>query len=122
WAVRFPIFVYTTYDDYTRHGAPPGTGGVTNPEHILGKTKKVTIFQIKHDFRTSKNRGGGSDHDVWKYGIESVLPHELTHTVLIEFFGGQKTPQWLHEAVAGRFEQTRDHYGEAARLSRQVVA
>jgi hypothetical protein len=42
--------------------------------------------------------------------------------VINEFFGGQETPRWLHEAVAGRFEQTRDHYGEAARLARSVVA
>jgi hypothetical protein len=28
----------------------------------------------------------------------------------------------MHEAVAGRFEQTRDHYGEAARLARFAVA
>ena len=56
------------------------------------------------------------------YGVESVLPHELTHAIVNEFFAGRRAPQWLQEAIAGRFEQTRDHYGEAARLARRVVA
>lgn len=123
WAVRFPILVYTTVDDYNKHGGPEGSGGVTFA-HVTGKTQAIIIFQLKPDFSQSGNRGGGrgSGNSLWKYGIESVLPHELTHAVINEFFSSRKVPQWLHEAVAGRFEQTRDHYGEAARLSRKVVA
>lgn len=128
WAVRFPILVYSSAQDYQQHGGPAGSGGVTFPE-ITGRTQAIVFFQLKPDFgRSGKSSGGssraggGSGQEVWKYGIESVLPHELTHAVIIEFFGAQKTPQWLHEAVAGRFEQTRDHYGEAGRLARKVVA
>ncbi len=129
WAVRFPILVYSSIEDYTQHGGPEGTGGVTMG-HVTGKTQAILLFQLKPQFEQSRQgrggsrRGGGgsSGAEVWKYGIESVLPHELTHAVINEFFGGQEVPQWLHEAVAGRFEQTRDHYGEAARLARKVVA
>ena len=126
WAVRFPILVYTTVEDYQQHGGPAGSGGVTY-RHLTGKTQAIILFQLKPDFSrsTTSRRGGGTvsgAREVWRYGIESVLPHELTHAVINEFFGGQPTPQWLHEAVAGRFEQTRDHYGEAARLARKVVA
>ncbi len=126
WAVRFPILVYTTIDDYNKHGGPQGSGGVTYG-HITGKTQAIVLFQLKPDFgKGGGNRrsggGGGAGKELWKYGIESVLPHELTHAVINEFFSSRKVPQWLHEAMAGRFERTRDHYGEAARLSRKVVA
>jgi tetratricopeptide (TPR) repeat protein len=128
WAVRIPILVYSTVEDYVEHGGPQGTGGVTLG-HLTGKTEAILLFQLKPDFSRNREsggqRGGGGrsrGSDIWKYGIESVLPHELTHAVINEFFGGQETPQWLHEAVAGRFEQTRKHYSEAARLARQVVA
>ncbi len=112
WAVRFPIFVYTTQDDYIKHGGPKGSGGVTM-RHVTGKTQSILLYQIR-----GSGRGGG----IWRYGIESVLPHELTHAILNEFFAGHRPPQWLHEAVAGRFEQTREHYAEAARLARGVMA
>lgn len=120
WAVRFPILVYRDASDYQQHGGPENTGGVTIP-HITGKTQVIILYQLRSSSGGRSGRGS-SGATVWKYGIESVLPHELTHAVINEFFGGQQIPQWLHEAVAGRFEQTRDHYGEAARLARKVVA
>lgn len=118
WAVRFPIFVYTTEQDYVQHGAPAGSHGVTFG-HATGKSTKIMIFQIRPE--DERGRGGGGDKP-YKYALESILPHELTHAVINEFFGRQEIPQWLHEAVAGRFEQTRNHNYEAARLARQVVA
>lgn len=124
WAVRFPILVYTTLDDYQKHGGPVGSGGVTY-RHVTGKTQAIVLYQLQSPSRSGSGRrggGGGRGQEIWKYGIESVLPHELTHAVINEFFSSRKVPQWLHEAVAGRFEQTRDHYGEAARLSRKIVA
>lgn len=124
WAVRFPILVYQSARDYQQHGGPAGTAGVTM-SHVTGKTQLILLFQLKPDFSSegsNRSSRGRSSGEVWKYGIESVLPHELTHAVLNEFFAGRRPPQWLHEAVAGRFEQTRDHYGEAARLARKVVA
>jgi hypothetical protein len=123
WAVRFPIIIYQNESDYQSHGGPVGSGGVTMG-HVTGKTRAIILFQQKPNWaRGGPGSGGASGGtEIWKYGLESVLPHELTHAVVNEFFGGQETPQWLHEAIAGRFEQTRDHYGEAARLARKVVA
>ena len=122
WAVRFPILVYQDVNDYQQHGGPKNTGGVTLG-YVTGKTQAIILFQLRPSFgKKSNSRASSRGTTVWKYGVESVLPHELTHAVINEFFGGQKIPQWLHEAVAGRFEQTRDHYGEAARLARKVVA
>ena len=122
WAVRFPILVYSSLDDYQRHGGLAGSVGATMG-HVTGQTQAILLFQLTPQFdRGASRRPGTSGGGIWKYGIESVLPHELTHAVINEFFGGQETPRWLHEAVAGRFEQTRDHYGEAARLARKVVA
>lgn len=117
WPLRIPILVYTTRTDYEQHGGPRGSGGVTM-SHVTGKTQVILLYQLADRVRTGRSSGGG----IWKYGIESVLPHELTHAVVNEFFAGQRAPRWLHEAIAGRFEQTRDHYGEAARLARKVVA
>jgi len=125
WAVRFPILVYTTEADYQQHGAPAGSHGVTLG-HVTGKTQAIVLFQLRPEgrrgSRSGGSRGGGGGTQVYKYAVESILPHELTHAVINEFFGSQEIPRWLHEAVAGRFEQTRDHYGEAARLARKVVA
>ena len=125
WAVRFPILVYQSESDYQSHGGPVGSGGVTYG-HVTGRTQAIVLFQLKPSWAkggpSEQGRSSSGGQEIWKYGLESVLPHELTHAVINEFFGGQEIPRWLHEAVAGRFEQTRDHYGEAARLSRKVVA
>lgn len=118
WPLRIPILVYTTRADYEQHGGPKGSGGVTM-SHVTGKTQVILLYQLADRTRSGRGAQGGG---IWKYGIESVLPHELTHAVVNEFFAGQRPPRWLHEAIAGRFEQTRDHYGEAARLARKVVA
>ncbi len=125
WAARIPILIYRDVSDYQRHGGPVGSGGVTIGHPLSGHTQVIILFQLKPNFSQSRGRGGGggrSGNEIWKYGIESVLPHELTHAVVNEFFAGNPTPRWMHEAIAGRFEQTRDHYGEAARLARKVVA
>lgn len=113
WAVRFPILVYKDKADYDSHSKIKGSGGVTF-SHISGKTTAILIYQ-------NGNSGGGGSN-LCKYCIESVLPHELTHAVINEFFQGRSAPRWLHEAIARRFEQTRDHYEQTARLARKVVA
>lgn len=114
WAVRFPILCYSTHSQYaSQGGAPPSSHGVTQGS-ITGRTANIKIFQLDPE--------EGHQGELYKYAIESILPHELTHAMLNEFFGGRRPPQWLHEAVAGRFEQTREHYTEAAKMARAVVA
>lgn len=119
WGFRVPIFCYATRDDYqSQGGGSAGSGGHTMPDALLGRSVHVAIFH-----RTEiENEDGRKEDVMYKYAINSILFHELTHVMIIEFFGGQEVPQWLHEAVAGRMELTRDHYLEAARLARAVVA
>ncbi len=117
WSFRLPIMVYKDEADYISvGGAPQGSHGVTSGD-FLGRSRWVKIFQLIELRAPDKS----TRITVYKYAIDSILYHELTHAMLNEFFGNE-TPQWLHEAVAGRLEQTRDHYGEAARLARAVVA
>jgi len=118
WSSRVPILVYPNRDDYVNVGrAPASSAGVTFPT-LHGKTNRVIIYH-----RTEIEDANGREEEVmWKYAIDGILPHELTHVMIIEFFGGQETPSWLHEAVAERMSQMRKHYLEAARLARAVVA
>jgi tetratricopeptide (TPR) repeat protein len=122
WAVRIPILVYPTQQDYFKHGGPPGSSGVAF-HNISGQTEAILLYQLAPGSRGSSGRRPGRDggRKLWDYGIQSVLPHELTHAMINEFFAGRTAPRWLQEAVAGRFEQTRDHFGEAARLGRKIV-
>ena len=75
WAARFPILVYSSRDDYQQHGGPAGSGGVTMG-HVTGKTQAILLFQLTPQFdRGAWRRSITSDKGIWKYGIESVLPH-----------------------------------------------
>lgn len=117
WAFRLPILIYKDEADYISVGhAPAGSHGVAAPD-FFGRTELIRLFQLLE----IQKPDGGRETVMYKYAIESILYHELTHAILFEFFG-LETPQWLHEAVAGRMEQTRAHYEEAARLARAVVA
>lgn len=117
WAIHVPLFVFQNEEAYISVGGnPEGSHGVTKGTQV-GRTREVSLFQLIEIEDADRNR----HIVVYRYALESILPHELTHMVLNEFFG-LETPQWLHEAVAGRMEQTREHYLEAARLSRAVVA
>lgn len=118
WGFRLPILCYATEDDYLSvGGAPGGSHGVTSGS-IVGRSRYIMIF---HRLEI-EDEGGRKEEVMYKYAINSILFHELTHVMINEFFGGQQIPQWLHEAVAGRMELKRDHYLEAARLARAVVA
>ncbi|GMU38431.1 MAG: tetratricopeptide repeat protein [Phycisphaerae bacterium] len=117
WSFRLPILVYKDEADYIGvGGAPQGSHGVTSAQ-FFGRSNIIMLFQLVEVQNPDRSRRTV----MYKYAIDSILYHELTHAMLNEFFG-LETPQWLHEAVAGRMEQTRDHYLEAARLARAVVA
>ena len=57
WAVRFPILVYTTEQDYQQHGGPAGSHGVTM-RHLTGKTQVIVLFQLQPAQRGG--RGGSA--------------------------------------------------------------
>lgn len=118
WAIRVPIFMYADHDDYVKVGRNnPRSGGVTWQDHS-GRTTKIAIFQLFPEEvveeRGYKNRVSQN--------LEDVLPHELTHMVINEFFGAQKIPRWMHEAFAQQMEQSRKQYEEAAKLAQDAVA
>ncbi len=118
WAFRVPVLVYKDIEDYWNvGGAPRGSAGVTASDHI-GRSRIVMLYQNSDEddqkYRYSTNPVMGN--------IEDVLPHELTHVVINEFFGAQKIPRWLHEAFARQMEQNRPDYKEAATLARDAVA
>ncbi|MCH7701416.1 MAG: tetratricopeptide repeat protein [Planctomycetes bacterium] len=121
WGFRVPVLVYPTHDEYVSvGGAPASSAGVTFGNRLHGRTSKVMIYHLT-EIKEEGERGRG-ETVMYKYAIDGILPHELTHVMINEFFGGQDTPQWLHEAVAERMAQMRKHYLEAARLARAVVA
>ncbi|MCH7813415.1 MAG: tetratricopeptide repeat protein [Planctomycetes bacterium] len=118
WAFRVPIFVYANRDDYVKVGGWPAQSiGATYATH-LGRSGKVGLFQISS---AEEMESTGAKNPV-SHNIEDVLPHELTHVVLYEFFGAQKVPKWLHEAFARQMEQNRKDYEEAAVLAQDAVA
>ena len=109
WARRVPVVIYETKDDYVSKGGwPAASAGVTRSDH-LGRSDAVALYLMR-------------DGAVYEHAIIGVLPHELTHVVINEFFGAQDTPRWLHEAIARRMEQDRRHYAMAARVGRDAVA
>lgn len=110
WAFRVPVLIYKDHNDYVSVGGnPASSGGVTFSNH-LGKSTRVSLFLL------------GENNQIDRTNLEETLPHELTHVVVNEFFGAQEIPRWLHEALARRMEQTRNHYEEAAKTGRDVVA
>jgi|GEM_PF-5594856 len=119
WALNIPLLVYHDQPAYSSvGGAGEGSGGVTIPERgLTGRTAMIMLFQLEE----FKDEDGDTYTGIYKYAIESILTHELTHMMLIEFFGFE-APMWMHEACAVRLEQTREHYWDAARLARAVVA
>lgn len=109
WARRVPILIYKNHQDYVSVGHnPDASAGVTAPDH-LGRASYVALYM-------ENDAGDDENH------LIGTLPHELTHVVIVEFFGAQDTPRWLHEAIARRMEQNRKHYEEAAKTGRDVVA
>ena len=118
WAFRLPILIYANHDDYVSVGGNPAwSGGVTYQDHS-GRTARVAIPQAYAKETIEKLKAKNSV----SYNLEDVLPHELTHMVINEFFGAQEIPMWLHEAFARQMEQNRDDYAEAAELARDAVA
>ncbi|MCP4248277.1 MAG: tetratricopeptide repeat protein [bacterium] len=118
WAFRVPIFVYADHDDYVKVGGwPAQSGGATFSTH-LGRSGRVGLYQVSSAESIEANEAKNSV----SHNIEDVLPHELTHVVLYEFFGAQPVPKWLHEAFARQMEQNRKDYEEAAVLAQDAVA
>ena len=111
WVLHVPVVVYKNHSDYVQKGGFPNwSAGVTMTNPYTGAPKLIALYML--------NKDGELDRD----SVEGTLPHELTHMVLHEFFGGAEIPRWLDEGMAQRMEQTRDHYIEAAKIGRDAIA
>jgi len=118
WAIRVPILIYANHDDYVKVGGnPASSGGVTYQDHS-GRTARIAIPQLYDEETVKRLKAKNSV----SYNLEDVLPHELTHMVLNEFFGAQEIPRWLHEAFARQMEQNRQDREAAANLAVDAVA
>ena len=112
WALRVPIVIYKDHQDYVSVGHnPEQSAGVTYSDTKTGVPVLIALYMLDND--------GNLDHDA----LEGTLPHELTHMVLHEWFGGAADiPRWIDEGLARRMEQTRNHYQEAAKIGRDAIA
>ena len=98
WDRRTKIYIYPSRMAYVR-----GTG---SPAWTAGRAA--------WDLRSIYTYAGSAEF------LESVLPHELTHLIFIEFMGSQeKVPLWLHEGVAQW--QDRDARRVALPMARELA-
>ncbi|UCG15119.1 MAG: hypothetical protein JSV19_07455 [Phycisphaerales bacterium] len=119
WPLRVPILCYKDHDDYVSVGKNPGGSlGVTVPSPLTLTTARIGMFQVANEEQMEFK---GADHPV-KGNLEGTLPHELTHMVLFEFFGGQIIPRWIGEGTARQLEQNRKDFEETAELARDSVS
>jgi hypothetical protein len=118
WPHRVPVFLFQNKDDYVKVGGmPAGSGGVAFQDRF-GRTAGIAGYQLTDEDIVEqagyKNRVSNT--------LEDVLPHELTHMVINEFFGAQDIPRWMNEGCARQMEQSRKDHEEAAALARDAVA
>jgi tetratricopeptide (TPR) repeat protein len=111
WALRIPIIIYKNHADYVQVGGhPASSAGVTYSDRRTGVPIFIALYLLDSEGKLDRE------------ALEGTLPHELTHMVINEYFGGQNVPRWLNEGMARRMEQTRNHYEEAAKVGRDAIA
>ncbi|MGN6547679.1 MAG: hypothetical protein ACTHK7_21700, partial [Aureliella sp.] len=92
WAPRCEVVLHPSLASYL---------GAVGPG--AAQTKGCSTIEL-HSGRISKRR---IDLRIEPDGALSALPHELTHIVLADRFGGQQPPHWLDEGIA-MLADTRD--------------
>ena len=118
WAHRVPILLYKDIGDYHKVGGmPEGSAGVAFQDRF-GRTAGVAGYQLSDE----KQVEAKGYKNLVSNTLEDILPHELTHMVLNEFFGAQEIPRWVNEGCARQMEQNRKDHEEAAILARDAVA
>lgn len=87
WPLRCDLFLHTTVSDYTRiTGEKADSPGHSRIELDPGSMR---VAFRRMDMHCDQNGM-----------LETVLPHETTHTVLAGMFGPADVPRWLDEGVA----------------------
>jgi hypothetical protein len=85
------IYVYCDHDDYLAHAAdaPEWSGGAFTFEVKDGQpTRKISLTQLDKDGKFAAIM------------LDRVLPHEMCHLVMAEYFGDAACPLFLNEGLA----------------------
>ena len=98
------VYIYKDHKEYvTERGLPDWSGGGYSyiPYSADNQLRRVDLYQLddKGKFREDL--------------LNKILPHELTHVVMEEWFGGRGIPRALNEGLAMYVEEgTHDDYEE----------
>lgn len=85
WEPRCEVIVHRSREEYA-NAVGPGSGS----------TNGSSLVQLKSGVVTSRR----IDLIMDQQGALTSLPHELTHVVLSDCFGGRQPPLWLDEGIA----------------------
>lgn len=112
WPRVTSVDIYATHGEYVKKtGMPRWSGGGFQyiPLGVDNIIRRVNMFQL--------DKKGQYRKDL----IPNVLPHELTHLVLEEYFGERRMPLALNEGLAMYMERTREtkHDADLARIVKE---
>jgi hypothetical protein len=102
WTPKCEVFVHPNRAAYNRALNRPGDVSVGSTQLDFDEGRTVS--------RRVDVRADASD---WS---NAALPHELTHVVLGERFGGQMLPRWADEGIAMLSESARKHQERLSNL------
>lgn len=104
WDQRVKIVLYADQESYVREtGLPAWSGGGATQYHRQLRSRAIVSYRQERDF------------------LRKILPHEISHLILADFFGSKPVPLWFNEGVAqlqefGKVEEARQLIGKVARL------
>lgn len=102
WDQRVKIVLYAQHQDYIKAtGLPAWSRGGATKYHRQLKSRAIVSFQQEKDF------------------MQNILPHEISHLILADFFGSADVPLWFNEGVA-QLQET-GKVSDARRLMKKMV-
>lgn len=108
WTPKCEIYIHPSREAYNTTLRRPGDSSVGST--ILSFDQGITVA------RRIDVRADASD---WS---NAALPHELTHVVLGERFGGRPLPRWADEGIAMLSESTDKHRNRLENLQKLLSA
>lgn len=104
WPRVISVYIFKNHEEYvTERGLPDWSGGGYSymPFSADNVLRRVDLFQLDKDGK-------------WREDLlDQVLPHELTHVVMEEWFGGRGLPRAFNEGLAMYVEEgTHQDYEE----------
>lgn len=102
WDQRVKIILYADQQAYLKStGLPAWSRGGATKYHRQLRSRAIVSFHQERDF------------------LHNILPHEISHLILADFFGERPVPLWFNEGVAQLQEEGK--LPDARRLMRKVV-